>query len=70
MSGDIRTFRNIYATNSFCLRDETSCDEDKGVNPHNPGGGRGGRGERMFTKLHSELQMFSSQAFCPSGGGG
>ena len=32
--------------------------------------GGGERGERMFTKLHSELQMFSSQTFCPSGGGG
>ena len=51
MSGDIRTFRNIYATNSFCLRDETSCDEDKGVNPHNPGGGRGGEGGENVYKV-------------------
>ena len=54
MSGDIRTFRNIYATNSFCLRDETSCDEDKGVNPHNPGGGRGGGGGRECLQSYTQ----------------
>ena len=48
------------ATNSFCLRDESSCEEDERVNPLNPGGG-------MFTKLHSDrvTNVFLSN-FCPS----
>ena len=68
MSGDVRRYQDIRKMQQIVFageaRGQSSCDEDEGVNPHNPGGrGREGRGDVYKVTLRQSYRCFLFKLF-------
>ena len=70
MSGDVRRYQDIRKMQQIVFageaRGQSSCDEDEGVNPHNPGGRRReGRGDVYKVTLRQSYRCFLLKLFVP-----